>query len=95
MVRIEGTLLANAEPVMRPTGENLVVARVNPGPGFPYEVLVNFGSGESEALRARSFAATLRRGDRVVAQGDGSRPRTDHSYAAILLTGLVSIDKLL
>lgn len=91
MIQVSGPLVRDAEARRTSTGEALVIAQVQPGVGWPAEAHVNFGSSPEGHLRAEAFARDLRRGRLVTAQGDGCRPRFDHSYAALVLTGNVKL----
>lgn len=92
MIQVTGTLTAHAEFRKTPSGGALVIARVQPpGPGFPFEAVVSCGSGVDADLAAERMAARFRKGATAKATGRVARPRTDHSYAAIVLEGEVTL----
>lgn len=83
-ITVSGSAAFAAERrVSFPDQQQNVVVLLDAGPGYRFEARLPFGQ---DVARAEAVALAARRGALVVVEAEGAFPRTDHGYAAIVLT---------
>jgi hypothetical protein len=89
-VTVTGLLAAAGEHRLRADGSN-VYLRVDGPPSVPVCARVRMGDGPGAHAAAQALAGQCRRGDSVTLTGTVVYPRTDHDFAAVILTGVTAM----